>query len=159
MFVLTRRVCLALQHRDRDKLLHGYETGTIIRLPSGEFIEIHAPVSDEERAVLLAHEQYRPVELETQPDENGVAPKVTMLDRARAKLSRAYFGEQVDQADRGRARARRPPRAGAQRGLRPRADGGRRQRDPDHAPRLSRPGAQRRALPFVQSAQLMFQSV
>ncbi len=98
VFVLTRRACLALQHRDKDKLLHGYETGTIVRLPSGEFVEIHAPVSDEERAVLLAHEQYRPVELETQPDENGVAPKVSMLARARAKLSGAYFGEQVIKA-------------------------------------------------------------
>ena len=98
VFVLTRRVCLALQRRDRDKLLHGYETGTIVRLPSGEFIEVHAPVSDEERAVLLAHEQYRPVELETQPDENGVAPKVSLLARARAKLSGLYFGEQVVKA-------------------------------------------------------------
>jgi ubiquinol-cytochrome c reductase cytochrome b subunit len=95
VFVLTRRACLALQHRDRDKLLHGYETGTIVRLPSGEFIEVHAPVSDEERAVLLSHEQYEPLELETEPDENGVAPKVSPLDRARAKLSGAYFGEQV----------------------------------------------------------------
>jgi ubiquinol-cytochrome c reductase cytochrome b subunit len=98
VFVLTRRTCLALQHRDRDKLLHGYETGTIVRLPSGEFVEIHAPVSEEERAVLLSHEQYAPVELETEPDENGVAPKVSLMARARAKLSWAYFGEQVPKA-------------------------------------------------------------
>jgi ubiquinol-cytochrome c reductase cytochrome b subunit len=35
VFVITKRFCLALQRRDRDKLLHGYETGTIMRLPSG----------------------------------------------------------------------------------------------------------------------------
>jgi len=95
VFVITRRFCLALQRRDRDKLLHGYETGTIVRLPSGEFIELHAPVSEEERAKLLAGVRYQPIALDTTPDENGVAPKVTLLDRARARMSAFYFGEQV----------------------------------------------------------------
>jgi len=94
-FMLTRRFCLGLQRRDRDKLLHGYETGTIMRMPSGEFIEVHAPVSDVERAVLLAGEPHEPLQLDTSPDENGVQPSVSALDRIRARLSRAYFGEQV----------------------------------------------------------------
>jgi ubiquinol-cytochrome c reductase cytochrome b subunit len=95
VYALTRRACLALQRRDRDKLLHGYETGTIVQLPSGEFIEVHAPVSDAERAKLLAGETYLPVELDASPDDNGVSPRVSPLARARARLSRAYFGEQV----------------------------------------------------------------
>ncbi len=96
VFVFTRRFCLALQRRDREKLLHGYETGTIMRMPSGEFFELHAPVSDEERAVLLAGVTYQPLELDDSPDENGVRPKVSPLDRARAKLSGFYFGEQIE---------------------------------------------------------------
>ncbi len=95
VFVITKRVCLALQRRDRDKLLHGYETGTIVQMPSGEFIEIHAPVSDEERAVLLAGVVYQPIELDETPDSNGVPPRVNLLHRARAKLSKAYFSEQI----------------------------------------------------------------
>ena len=95
VFVFTKRFCLALQRRDREKLLHGYETGTIVRLPSGEFIEVHAPVSDEERAMLLAGETYHPLELDDGPDENGVRPKITMLHRARSRLSHFYFGEQI----------------------------------------------------------------
>jgi ubiquinol-cytochrome c reductase cytochrome b subunit len=96
VYVLTKRFCLGLQRRDRDKLLHGYETGTIMRMPSGEFIEVHAPVSAEERAVLLAGVRYEPVELDTAPDQNGVDPRVNPLQRFRARLSRSYFGEQID---------------------------------------------------------------
>ncbi|MFI5100097.1 MAG: cytochrome bc complex cytochrome b subunit, partial [Actinomycetes bacterium] len=96
VYVITKRFCLGLQRRDRDKLLHGYETGTIMRMPSGEYIEVHAPVSPEERALLLSGERYQPLELETEPDANGVDPRVNPLQRIRARLSRAYFGEQID---------------------------------------------------------------
>ncbi len=41
IYVLTYRVCLGLQHADRQVLEHGVETGIIKRLPHGEFIEIH----------------------------------------------------------------------------------------------------------------------
>jgi ubiquinol-cytochrome c reductase cytochrome b subunit len=95
-FVITKRFCLALQRRDRDKLLHGYETGTIMRMPSGEYIEVHAPVSDEERAKLLAGETHRPLEIDREPDENGVRPKRRPLDAARARLSAFYYAEQIE---------------------------------------------------------------
>jgi ubiquinol-cytochrome c reductase cytochrome b subunit len=95
VYVITRRVCLSLQRRDRDKLLHGYETGTIMRMPSGEFIEVHAPVSDVERAKLMAGEVYQPLQLDRTPDENGVRPKLPPGSRLRAKLSQWYFGEQI----------------------------------------------------------------
>jgi ubiquinol-cytochrome c reductase cytochrome b subunit len=96
VFVITKRICLGLQARDREKLLHGKETGIIKRLPSGEFIEIHAPVSDEERAVLVAnrHSTYRPIEAGPDVDENGVAnPKKGRIGRA---LSRFYFADRVE---------------------------------------------------------------
>ena len=43
-YVLTYRICLGLQHSDRDVLEHGIETGIIRRLPHGEFVEIHQPL-------------------------------------------------------------------------------------------------------------------
>ena len=52
-YVVTKRICIGLQRRDRERLLHGRETGVIRRLPSGEFIEVHAPISEEERVTLL----------------------------------------------------------------------------------------------------------
>ncbi|QHC72536.1 cytochrome b N-terminal domain-containing protein [Rathayibacter sp. VKM Ac-2805] len=57
-FALTRSVCSALQRSDRDLLLHGRETGRIVRLPGGEFIEVHEPASAGERWRILAAEQH-----------------------------------------------------------------------------------------------------
>jgi ubiquinol-cytochrome c reductase cytochrome b subunit len=96
VYVITKRICLALQRRDREKLLHGYETGTIMRMPSGEFIEVHAPVSDADRAKMLAGQKYQPYEVEAGTDENGVPPKFNPLNKVRAKLSGFYYGEQID---------------------------------------------------------------
>ncbi len=43
-YMFTYRICLGLQHADRDVLEHGIETGIIKRLPHGEFIEVHQPL-------------------------------------------------------------------------------------------------------------------
>jgi ubiquinol-cytochrome c reductase cytochrome b subunit len=94
-FIATRRFCLGLQRRDRDLLLHGRESGQILRLPHGEFIEIHTPISDEEKAVILAKRDIAPIEAPPATDENGVATPGLRAKRWRAKLSNAYFGENV----------------------------------------------------------------
>lgn len=54
-FILTRRVCLGLQRKDRDLVLHGYETGRIVRLPGGEYVEVHQALDADERWRLAAH--------------------------------------------------------------------------------------------------------
>ena len=41
VFWVTKRICLSLQRRDRDTVLHGRETGTILRSPAGGFAERH----------------------------------------------------------------------------------------------------------------------
>jgi ubiquinol-cytochrome c reductase cytochrome b subunit len=51
---LTKRICLGLQRKDNHLLEHGVETGIIRQLPSGEYIELTRPVSEEKRAVLAA---------------------------------------------------------------------------------------------------------
>jgi ubiquinol-cytochrome c reductase cytochrome b subunit len=53
-YIVTKRVCLGLQRKDAELLHHGVETGIIRQLPSGEFIEVTHPVSEEKRAVLLS---------------------------------------------------------------------------------------------------------
>ncbi|WP_084718392.1 cytochrome bc1 complex cytochrome b subunit [Streptacidiphilus carbonis] len=92
-FTITKRWCIGLQRNDRDKVLHGRETGTIKRLPHGEFIEVHAQLSPEALHTITAHEQFQPMELPAEVDENGVKRKVSLLTRTRAKLSQSYFGE------------------------------------------------------------------
>jgi ubiquinol-cytochrome c reductase cytochrome b subunit len=43
-YIATKRFCLGLQHNDEELLHHGVETGTIRRLPSGEFVEETVPL-------------------------------------------------------------------------------------------------------------------
>ncbi|MFE0689507.1 cytochrome bc complex cytochrome b subunit [Streptomyces sp. JH002] len=93
VFWATRRVCLGLQRRDKEKVLHGRETGVIKRLPHGEFIEVHEPLDREQLHTLTAHDQYKPAELPPATDENGVRNKVGVIERMRVKVSRGYFGE------------------------------------------------------------------
>jgi ubiquinol-cytochrome c reductase cytochrome b subunit len=93
VFIATKRICLGLQRRDKEKVLHGRETGIIKRLPHGEFIEVHEPLSQEQLHTLTAHEQYKPAEIGPTVDENGVERKVKGSEKLRAKLSQAYYGE------------------------------------------------------------------
>ncbi|MGW0778713.1 cytochrome bc1 complex cytochrome b subunit [Streptomyces sp. NPDC002835] len=92
-FVITKRICLGLQRRDKDKVLHGRESGIIKRLPHGEFVEVHEPLAQGDRYKLTAHEQYKPAEIGPEVDENGVRRKVKRTEKLRAKLSKGYYGE------------------------------------------------------------------
>ena len=95
VFIATRRFCLGLQRRDRELLLHGRESGQILRLPHGEFIEIHEPVSDEQKAVLLSKADLVALEAPPATDENGVATPQLRAKRLRARLSAFYFADNV----------------------------------------------------------------
>ena len=50
-FQATRELCRALSEREQEQLVHGVETGRIIRGPEGGYSEVHAPMSDQRRAV------------------------------------------------------------------------------------------------------------
>ncbi|HEX5565395.1 MAG TPA: cytochrome bc complex cytochrome b subunit [Streptomyces sp.] len=93
VFIVTKRICLGLQRRDREKVLHGRESGIIKRLPHGEFIEVHQPLSQEQLHTLTAHEQNKPLELAAKTDGNGVKRKVGPLEKVRVKLSQGYYGD------------------------------------------------------------------
>ncbi|MFD4700981.1 cytochrome bc1 complex cytochrome b subunit [Streptomyces niveus] len=92
-FVITKRICLGLQRRDAEKVLHGRESGVIKRLPHGEFVEVHQPLDQGALHTLTAHEQYKPAELGPTVDENGVERKTSPVERVRVKLSKGYYGE------------------------------------------------------------------
>ncbi len=83
-FFVTNRICLGLQRRDRNKVLHGRETGTIKRLPDGEFIEVHEPITQMELFTLTQHEQNPPYEIGPVVDAGGVRRRVKRSERLRA---------------------------------------------------------------------------
>jgi len=99
-FVVTKRICLGLQRADRDKVLHGYETGIIERAPSGKYTERHAPISTVEAWRLASHDGHRPVELEPAVDANGVVKAPSPVQRVRAKFSHFWYADDVQKPTR-----------------------------------------------------------
>ena len=89
-YIVTKRMCLALQRKDREVALHGRETGNIIRLPHGEFLERHEALPPNKLWKLTAFEspQYVPAE----PNADG---KITKLEKFRARLSKFFFEDRV----------------------------------------------------------------
>ncbi|HYO17879.1 MAG TPA: ubiquinol-cytochrome c reductase cytochrome b subunit [Dermatophilaceae bacterium] len=94
-FIVAKRMALSLQRRDRDLLLHGRETGRVLRLPSGEFLEIHAPVDEEYRAKILSKTDVEPLALPETVDENGVANPARRRERSRSGFSRFFYKDNV----------------------------------------------------------------
>jgi ubiquinol-cytochrome c reductase cytochrome b subunit len=94
-FVVTKRICLGLQRRDREKLLHGYESGRILRLPHGEFIEVHEPISAKDLAVITAKQDIAPLPAPSRTDARGVANKWYRVKALRARLSHFFYADNV----------------------------------------------------------------
>ncbi|CAB4329781.1 MAG: ubiquinol-cytochrome c reductase cytochrome b subunit [Actinobacteria bacterium] len=87
-FIVTKRLCLSLQRADRDLVLHGRETGRLVRMPSGEFVEVHEPISAEKAWLLTSHEQLAPLEL-PEHDGAGVRRPGALKNKLRNRISRA----------------------------------------------------------------------
>jgi ubiquinol-cytochrome c reductase cytochrome b subunit len=95
-FWITKRVCLGLQRKDRELVLHGHETGRIVRFAHGEYVEVHRPLDDDERWLRVQHETRRPLEIEPAEDSRGVRRKGYRRDRFRQRLSRVFFEDRVE---------------------------------------------------------------
>ncbi|MDA7760897.1 cytochrome bc complex cytochrome b subunit [Aquiluna sp.] len=87
---VTKRACLSLQRKDREMVLHGRETGRIVRLPHGEFIEVHEPVDEYELWKLVDYKNYEPIL--ARPDENG---RISLGNRLRSAVSHLYFEDRI----------------------------------------------------------------
>ncbi|WP_241195809.1 ubiquinol-cytochrome c reductase cytochrome b subunit [Streptomyces sp. SID10362] len=89
-FLAAKRICLALQERDRERLTEGEETGEVHQTLAGGYAERHGPLDPEERHVLRSRREPEPLALS--PKE-GEAPHV---GRLRATLSGWYYDDRVD---------------------------------------------------------------
>jgi quinol---cytochrome-c reductase cytochrome b subunit len=95
-FIVTRRICLGLQRKDKALIEHGLETGIIRQLPHGEFIEVHRPLNEEERAPLEAKKVPALLPAPGSVDENGLpAPQARgVMGRSRA-IANSAFAETI----------------------------------------------------------------
>lgn len=90
-YFVAKRVCLALQKKDREIALHGFESGRIVRLPGGEYIEVHQQLDEYERWKLVSYSDYKPLMI--RPDSRG---RITLRQRLRAGLSRWFFEDRIE---------------------------------------------------------------
>lgn len=98
-FLITRRLCLSLQRADRERALHGSESGQIIMTPEGRFYEDHVPLSKDEQFTLTQHIQYPVLEEDASTTEDGL-PKKREVSGLRAKLSAWYLGKEIQKPSR-----------------------------------------------------------
>ncbi|WP_145809867.1 ubiquinol-cytochrome c reductase cytochrome b subunit [Kribbella amoyensis] len=99
-FWAARRIAISLQRADNERLLHGLESGVIMRSPDGEYTEKHTPISKYEAYELTARERILPLEVGPETDENGVAAPHRGIKKVRAALSRFYFADAVQKPTR-----------------------------------------------------------
>jgi len=88
--IVTQRVCLALMRKDREIALHGFESGRIVRLPGGEYIEVHEQLNEYERWKLTSFSDYKPLMI--RPNAQG---KITLNQRARASVSKWFYEDRI----------------------------------------------------------------
>ncbi|GAA5036898.1 cytochrome bc complex cytochrome b subunit [Microbacterium fluvii] len=89
-YFVTKRFCIALQKKDREIVLHGYESGRIVRLPGGEYIEVHQPVDEYEVFKLADYETFEP--LVVRPNAKG---RIPWHQNLRASISRWFFEDRL----------------------------------------------------------------
>ena len=99
VFWVTRRICLGLQRKDLHSAKHGFETGRIVMLPSGEFIEVESALPSEQVARMgLPYRQGPAPELPPAVDEHGVrAPGGrNPVEKVRTALGGFFYEPEIE---------------------------------------------------------------
>ena len=92
-FFITRRWCISLQRHDNESLLHGYETGIIMRSPEGGYSERHLPLPVDKAYTLSARARDEVPALGGEPDANGVPAPHTRGEKVRGKLATLMYAD------------------------------------------------------------------
>ncbi|HEX6233394.1 MAG TPA: cytochrome bc complex cytochrome b subunit [Jiangellaceae bacterium] len=96
-YSVTKRICLGLQRRDRDTLVHGRDTGVTVVSRDGRFSGVHRPLNRHEAYALTSYEHRVPFEPGPETDENGIPAPRQRGAKVRAWLSKVYFVDVIDQ--------------------------------------------------------------
>jgi len=94
-FIITRRIAIGLQRRDRERVEHGRETGVIRMTVEGEFYEEHEPIDKYEAYALTAHAREEALEAGAEVDDNGVKNSAFKKSKRQAALSRFYWNDTI----------------------------------------------------------------
>jgi ubiquinol-cytochrome c reductase cytochrome b subunit len=94
-YYITKRICLGLQRKDRELVLHGHESGRIVRYANGEYVEVHTPLDEQERWLRVNYEAPAPLEIAPKTDARGVERKGYGADKRWQGLSRFFYEDRV----------------------------------------------------------------
>jgi ubiquinol-cytochrome c reductase cytochrome b subunit len=95
VFIVTKRWCISLQRKDTETVLHGYETGVIMRDAQGGYTEKHLPLPVERAYELTARDRDEIYEADGTADGNGIPAPTARVDQLRSRLSKAWFRDSV----------------------------------------------------------------
>lgn len=95
-FWLVKRICLALQRRDRELALHGRATSKVIQTEDGAFHSVHRPLDDYELWTLVQHDVHRPIEAGPEVGPDGHPRKDHKSLKRRSAVSRFFFEDRVE---------------------------------------------------------------
>jgi ubiquinol-cytochrome c reductase cytochrome b subunit len=95
-YLITKRICIGLQRKDREMVLHGRETGRVFRTEDGEVFELHAPLSDHDRWTLVQFETQHAIEPQPEIDASGVRRPGGRMDALRYKVGKFYFEDRIE---------------------------------------------------------------
>jgi ubiquinol-cytochrome c reductase cytochrome b subunit len=100
-FIIARRWCISLQRADNERLMHGYETGVIMRSAEGGYTERHLPISEGSAYALTARDRDEMASETPETDENGVrGPGTSRIERLRLRLNRGWYQHNVQKPTR-----------------------------------------------------------
>ncbi|WBQ03478.1 cytochrome bc1 complex cytochrome b subunit [Kribbella sp. CA-293567] len=94
-FWITRRIAISLQRADLERVLHGRESGIIVRSPDGRYYEKHEPISTYQAYTLTAHDRQQAVDTRVDTDARGIPAPHRLREAVRTRLSRFYFADTV----------------------------------------------------------------
>ena len=77
-------------------MLHGHEAARLVRFESGEVIEVHKPLSDQERWLRVNYQAHAPLVIEPGEDARGVRRKGYAADKRWQALSRFFYEDRIE---------------------------------------------------------------
>ena len=95
-FIVTKRICIGLQHGDKERILHGFETGVIERTADGNYSERHAPLDSVRQYELTTHDRLPVLEAPAESDHNGVRNPQGLKARLHTKAQDFFYSGAVD---------------------------------------------------------------
>ncbi|GAA4806443.1 cytochrome bc complex cytochrome b subunit [Nocardioides caeni] len=94
-FIIARRWCISLQRHSDEKLLHGFESGVLVRSPEGAYAEKHLPLPESQAYAITARDRDPVPETDEEIDAMGLPARQTRIRKIRAKLARLFFADNV----------------------------------------------------------------